>query len=143
MIDCVLLPEQCSKVTAPSQLFLFFGSNPKSPCVCLCVCVSLCAICSVEMVDGERRANFYHSCSAATTAPASSLQGKNTHTHIHAGPSTALLPTQSYLPIKLNFSLHLLKMVCSSMSSYLSPSLSMFLSPCRLPRWRLMRAMMR
>lgn len=74
---------------------------------------------------------------------------KVTHTHTnartrtHTGPRTALLPTQSYLAIKLNFSLHLLKMVRSSVSSYLSPSLSLHLSPCRLPRWRLMRAMMR
>lgn len=72
------------------------------------------------MVDGERRANFHHSRSAATAAPASALQGNNTHT----GPSVALLPTQSYLPIKLNFSLHLLKMLRVSVSSYLSPSLS-------------------
>lgn len=53
-----------------------------------------------------------------------------TNTHTHTGSSTALLPTQSYLPIKLNFSLHLLKMVRCSLSFYLSPSLSLcFLSP--------------
>lgn len=50
------------------------------------------------------------------------------HTLEHTGPSTALLPTQSYLLIKLNFSLHLLKMVRCRVSSYLSVSLCVCLS---------------
>lgn len=55
-----------------------------------------------------------------------------TNTHTHTGSSTALLPTQSYLPIKLNFSLHLLKMVRCSLSFYLSPSLSVFSLPLQI-----------
>lgn len=59
----------------------------------------------------------------------------HTHTYVRTGLSTALLPTQSYLPIKLNFSLHLLKMLRCSVSSYPSPSLS--LSPLTPPRFSL------
>ncbi len=83
MIDCVLLAEQSSKVTAASLLVLLFWQQPKISCVCLCMCVCALAICSVEMVDGERRTNFHHSCSPAASASASTLQGNNTHTHTH------------------------------------------------------------
>ncbi len=109
MIDCVLLAEQSSKVTAASLLVLLFGSNPKSPlCVCVCVCVyvyvCVCAraICSVEMVDGERGTNFHHSCSPAATASASTLQGNNTHTHTHTHLRTHTeVPAQHYYPLNL------------------------------------------
>lgn len=125
MIDCVLLPEPRS-----SSSVGFFYHLPAIQTLLVCLCVYICAICSLKMADDECRANLYHSCSTAATAPASTLQGKNKHAHTHTGSSTALLPTQSYLPIKLNFSLHLLKMVRCSLSFYLSPSLSLcFLSP--------------
>lgn len=92
----------------------------------------VCPICSFKMVDGERGAYFHHSGSPAAAAPASALQGKDTHIHQHTGPSAALLPTQSYLAIKLNFSLHLLKMVRGRVSSYLSPSLSPQIAPVEI-----------
>lgn len=129
MMDCVLLAEQCSEVTAPSLLFLSLGSHPKShPCVCACTCVFLLfAVLKWLMVSAGR---------TFTTPVQQQLQllpllfKVTTHTNTHKGPSTVLLPTQSYLPIKLNFSLHLLKMVRSSVTSCLSspPSLSVPLS---------------
>lgn len=50
------------------------------------------------MVDGERWANFYHSCSAATTAPAFTLQGNTTHTYPHVHTQ---VPAQHYYPLNL------------------------------------------
>lgn len=127
MIDCVLLAEQSSEVTAQSLLFLLLGSHPKShPRVCTCVLL-LFAVLKWLMVSAGR---------TFTTPVQQQLQllpllfKVTTHTNTHKGPSTALLPTQSYLPIKLNFSLHLLKMVRSSVTSCLSspPSLLVPLS---------------
>lgn len=103
--------------------FLSFASNSNSPCVFMCVYV-LFAVLKWLMTSAGR---------TFTTPVQQQLQllpllfkvRTNTHTHTHTGSSTALLPTQSYLPIKLNFSLHLLKMVRCSLSFYLSPSLSL------------------
>lgn len=98
--------------------------------VCLCVCIYvLFAVLKWLMTSAGR---------TFTTPVQQQLQllpllfKVRTNTHTHTGSSTALLPTQSYLPIKLNFSLHLLKMVRCSLSFYLSPSLSVFSLPLQI-----------
>lgn len=107
--------EEWSKVTAISLLLL--GTDPEShPCVFVPL-----SVLKWLMVSAGR---------TFTTPVQKQLQllpllfKVTTCTHTHTGPSAALLPTQSYLAIKLNFSLHLLKMVHGPVSSYLSPSRS-------------------
>ncbi len=98
MIDCVLLAEQCSKVTAPSLLFLLFGSNPKCPlCNCVCVCVCVFAVLKWLMASAGR---------TFTTPVQPQLQllpllfKVTTHTHAYTHTHTQV-PAQHYYPLNL------------------------------------------
>lgn len=82
-----------------------FTSEISSLCLFVCGHISefksMFVFCSVEVVDGERRANLHHSCSAATTAPACAFQGNNTHTH-----ANSQVPAQHYYPLNLTWPLN-------------------------------------
>lgn len=124
MIDCVLLPESRSS----SSVGVFYHL-PAIQTLLVCLCVYICAICSLKMADDECRANLYHPCSTAATAPASTLQGKNKHAH------TQVL-AQHYYPLNLTCPLNSISLFIYSkwcVAPCLSTSLPLSLSVFSLP----------